>query len=99
MIPLLDLTPISHPVLDTFLLGAVCAMSFAAALFFLRFWRNTHDFLFLAFAGFFAIEGANSAYIAMLPHPNVGNFSATLIRLLAVVGILCAIIWKNLMKP
>ena len=92
----LQIAAITHPVLDTFLLGVVSTSSFVAALFFLRFWRHTRDSLFLAFTVFFAIEGANEAYVASLPQPNLGNFAVTLIRLLAVLGILSAIIWKNL---
>ena len=98
MIPLSQLGPLSHPMLDTFLLGFVCASCLVAAIFFLRFWRSTRDALFMAFTIFFAIEGANEAYTATLSHPNVGNFEVTLIRLLAVLGILGAILWKNLAR-
>lgn len=96
MIPVTELAPISHPTLDTFLLGFICASSILAAVFFLRFWRHTRDSLFLAFTLFFAIEGANQAYVASLKHPNVGTIAVTLIRLLAVLAILGAILWKNL---
>ena len=95
MIPLDQLAPISHPTLDTFLLGILCASSLFAAIFFLRFWRNTHDVLFLAFAVFFAIEGFNEAYQAALPHPNIGTFAVSIVRLFAVLSILGAIVWKN----
>ena len=96
MTPIDQLAPLEHPVLDTFLLGVICATSLVAALFFLRFWRHTRDRLFLAFTFFFAIEGANEAYVATLPDPNIGSLSTTLVRLLAVLGILAAIVWKNL---
>ncbi len=95
MIPVSQLAPISHPTLDTFLLGFICASSFVAALFFLRFWRSTRDGLFLAFTVFFGIEGANEAYTITLRHPNVGTLAVTIVRLLAVLGILVAILWKN----
>jgi hypothetical protein len=98
MIPLSQLGPIAHPTLDTFLLGFVCASSLVAAVFFLRFWRATRDGLFMAFTLFFAIEGGNEAYTATLRHPNVGSLAVTIVRLLAVVGILAAILWKNLAK-
>jgi hypothetical protein len=98
MIPFNQLGPIAHPTLDTFLLGFVCASSLVAAIFFLRFWRATRDRLFVAFTVFFAIEGANEAYTSTLRHPNVGSLAVTLIRLLAVIGILVAILWKNLAK-
>lgn len=93
--PLDRIAPIGHPVLDTFLLGVVCTCSLVTALFFLRFWRHTRDSLFLAFTAFFAIEGANEAYLATLPRPNIGSFAVTLIRLLAVLGVIGAIVWKN----
>ena len=91
-----QLPPLAHPILDVFLLGVVCAGCFVSALFFLRFWRSTRDTLFMAFTIFFAIEGANEAYVLTLPHPNEGSFAVTLIRLLAGIGILAAILWKNL---
>ncbi len=93
--PLDQIAPIGHPVLDTFLLGVVCSCSLVAALFFLRFWKHTRDSLFLAFTAFFAIEGINEAYLATLPRPNLGTFAVTLIRLLTVLGIIGAIVWKN----
>lgn len=90
-----QVAPVGHPVLDTFLLAVVCTCSLVAALFFLGFWKRTRDSLFLAFTVFFAIEGANEAYLASLPRPNLGNFAVTLIRLLAVLGVIGAIVWKN----
>jgi Family of unknown function (DUF5985) len=96
MTPYDQLASVGHPVLDTFLLGVVCTSSLVAAPFFLRFWRHTHDSLFLAFVVFFVIEGANEAYVATLPHPNIGNSAVTLIRLPAVLGILSAIVFENL---
>jgi hypothetical protein len=87
--------PLAHPVLDVFLIGFICASCLVAALFFLRFWRSTRDKLFMAFTIFFAIEGANEGYVLTLPHPNQGSIAVTLIRLLAVLGILGAILWKN----
>ena len=95
MIPLNQLAPIGHPILDTFLLGIVCASSLFAALFFLRFWRNTRHILFLAFAVFFAIEGYNDAYQAALPRPNVGTFAVSIVRLFAVLCLLGALVCKN----
>jgi len=49
----------------------------------------------MAFTIFFAIEGANDAYVLTLPHPNQGSVAVTIIRLIAVIGILAAIVWKN----
>ena len=96
MTPVDHLAPVGHPVLDTFLLGVVCTCSLLGALFFLRFWRQTRDPLFLAFTVFLLSEGVNEAYVSTLARPNVGSFAVTLIRLLAVLGILGAILWKNM---
>lgn len=96
MIPLSQLAPIGHPLLDQFLLGFVCACALVAAVFFLRFWRQTRDPLFLAFTVFLGIDGFNTAYVATLPHPNVGSYVVTLIRLVAALGVIFAIVWKNL---
>lgn len=92
------LAPLAYPTLDVFLIGFLCAACLVAALFFLRFWRSTRDPLFLAFTIFFAIEGANEAYVLTLVHPNEGSFSVTILRFLAALGILGAIVWKNVGK-
>jgi len=39
-----------------FLQGATCALSIVAALFFLRFWRDTRDGFFMLFALAFALD-------------------------------------------
>lgn len=90
-----QLAPLSHPLLDLFLLGIIVACSLMAALFFLRFWKSTRDPLFLAFTAFFAIQGINYALLLNVEHPNEGNFAHTMIRFLAVLGLLAAVIWKN----
>lgn len=96
MIPALNqLAPISHPVLDTFLLGFNCASALVAALFFLRFWRSTRDTLFMAFVLFFAVQGFDGAVVTALPHPNIGSTGITLLRLAVILGLLGAIVWKN----
>lgn len=46
------MSPIAHLHADIFLLGFVVASSLIAALFFLRFWRDTRDPLFVAFSAF-----------------------------------------------
>jgi len=89
------MSPILHPVLDTFLLGFITACSFAAALFFVRFWKSTRDFLFLAFAIYFFAQGVVSAAVLSFPHPNEGSGWMFLLRLLAVLVVLGGILWKN----
>lgn len=95
-IPSSELTPLAYPVLDLFLLGFVAACSLCAALFFLRFWRQTRDFLFLAFAAFFAIQAALNASVLGLQHPNEGTVWIFTLRLLSSLLVLGAIVRKNL---
>ena len=83
--------------MEQFLLGTI-SMGFAvAALLFLRFWRSSHDRLFLFFAASFAIESVNRAAFAWL-----GGHAATeyqlgyvLARLLSFLLIIAAIVDKN----
>jgi uncharacterized membrane protein HdeD (DUF308 family) len=90
--------PITHPVLDIFLLGFVASCSLCAALFFLRFWRKTRDSLFLAFAAFFAIQGLLSASAASLQRPNEGTLWFFILRLLSILLVLGAIVRKNVVR-
>jgi uncharacterized membrane protein HdeD (DUF308 family) len=94
-IPLNQLASIQHPALDLFLLGFATACSMVAGLFFLRFWRDTRDPLFLGFSAFFAIEGISEALTITLPHPNQGTLWLFLLRLVATLAVLGAILWKN----
>jgi len=92
------MNPISHPLADIFLLGVVTASYLLAGLFFLRFWWSTRDFLFLAFAVFFGIQGGSSAFIVSLSHPNEASLWIGLVRLLSILAVLGAILWKNVAK-
>lgn len=92
------MTPLSHPLADIFLLGVITTSSLVAALFFLRFWRSTKDPLFLAFAAFFVIEGGSHAFVVGLSHPNEGSVWLFLVRLLSILAVLGAILWKNSSK-
>ena len=89
------MSPITHPMIDTFLLGFIAACSFVAGLFFLRFWKATQELLFLAFAAFFVIQGSNEVVVLSLSRPNEGNVELFLLRLLSVLIVLGAILWKN----
>jgi hypothetical protein len=51
------------------LLGAVAMASFVATLFFLRFWTQTRDQLFLFFAAAFALDTISRVALA-LSHPG-----------------------------
>jgi uncharacterized membrane protein HdeD (DUF308 family) len=81
--------------LEGFLLGIIVTASLTAAAFFLRFWRQTRDTLFLAFAAAFIIEGLNRISFLFVDRPNEGSPTIYLVRLIAFVLILAAIIRKN----
>jgi uncharacterized membrane protein HdeD (DUF308 family) len=89
---------IANPNLDFFLLGFIAACSLVAGLFFLRFYRATRDPLFLAFLIFFVVQGCTNTVTLELTHPNIGTPMIFLTRLLSVLVVLAAILWKNLAK-
>ena len=89
------LTPLAHPHLDLFLLGFIAACSGVAALFFLRFWKQTRDLLFLAFAVFFLVEGLQPVAALSARHPNQLHLWAYLVRLFSIALVLAAILRKN----
>lgn len=81
--------------IEGFLLGIVAMSSLIAGVFFLKFWRDTRDSFFLAFAASFIIEGLNRCGILLLEKPNEGNPWVYLVRLLSFLLILGAILKKN----
>jgi uncharacterized membrane protein HdeD (DUF308 family) len=81
--------------MNHFLLGAIAMASAVAGLFFLRFWRETRDSLFLAFAISFFIEGANRSALALSDNPREGAPFFYLVRLLSFLLILLAVLEKN----
>lgn len=81
--------------MESFLLGVIVTASLTAALFFLRFWRDTRDPLFLAFGAAFGIEGLNRIGFLLLERPNEGSPVIYAVRLLASLLILAAILRKN----
>jgi uncharacterized membrane protein len=76
-------------------LGAIAALSLVAALFFLRFGRQTRDRLFLAFALSFGIEGLNRIALASTTDPSESAPDFYLIRLATFALILAAVLDKN----
>ena len=81
--------------LASFLTGVIATTSLASGLFFLRFWRDTRDSLFLAFALAFLIEGINRTTVMFLDHPNEGTPRIYIVRCLAFLLILTGIVMKN----
>jgi hypothetical protein len=78
-----------------FLAGAITLGFFVAAGFFLRFWRRTHDRLFLAFGAAFVLLAMNQGFAAFLGAGDERTPYTYLLRVLGFVLILYAIIDKN----
>ena len=78
-----------------FLSGAVVMGFFVAGLFFLRFWKRTHDRLFLAFTLAFWLLGLTQGLLAFSVVPVEERSWLYLLRLTAFVLILWAIWDKN----
>jgi hypothetical protein len=82
-------------ILEAFLLGIIATSSWTAGVFFLKFWRKTRDSLFLAFGLAFFVEGLNRSAVLFLAKPNEGSPYIYIVRLLAFLLILAAILHKN----
>ena len=80
---------------DGFMLGFVATASLVAAMFFLRFWRRTRDFLFLAFAIAFLYQAVSSTHTVFVSHPNGVNGWFYFVQLCTYLLILAAILAKN----
>lgn len=83
---------------EGFLLGLVVAFSLVAAVFFFKFWKRSRDSLFLAFGVAFLIEGLNRTSYLFLDNPNEGAPGIYIVRLVAFLLILAAIIRKNAVR-
>jgi hypothetical protein len=85
--------------LNTFLSGAITAGFLIASLFFLSFWRRTHDSLFAAFAAAFLLLAANQALIILAGIPEEHRSWIYLLRLAAFALLIVAIVRKNIGGP
>ena len=81
--------------LEGFLLGVISTSSVTAGVFFLKFWKQTRDTLFLSFAFAFIIEGLNRAALLFVAKPNEGSPLIYVVRLCVFLLILAAILKKN----
>ena len=79
-----------------FMSGLVTMGLLIAGLFFLRFWRRTGDGLFAAFAGAFVLLAVNQALAQLLELGREEAGWVWLLRLLAFLVIIVAIVNKNL---
>jgi hypothetical protein len=81
--------------IEGFLLGVIATASLVAGAYFLKFWRQTRDPLFLGFACAFLIEGINRTCFLFVTNPETGSVTLYTVRLLSYVVILVAIAHKN----
>jgi hypothetical protein len=81
--------------MEEFMMGAIAMGSAVAALFFLRFWRETGDRLFVMFAISFLLLGATRLGLAFSHDTVEGQTHWYWVRLAAFVLILVAIVDKN----
>ncbi len=75
--------------------GMVAAGFLVSGLFFLRFWRRTHDGLFISFALAFWLLGLGQTLVALTDIPVEERSWIYLLRLAAFSLILIAIFRKN----
>jgi uncharacterized membrane protein HdeD (DUF308 family) len=85
--------------LNAVMLGAIAMASATAALFFLRFWRQTRDTLFLYFALAFGVDAVTRVALALGDISNEHEPLFYMGRLVTVALILVAIVNKNRAGP
>ena len=78
-----------------FIDGATMLADLAVALFFLRFWRQTRDRLLLIFSIAFTVFAANRIMFASLDETGEGGTALYVVRLVAFLLIIAAIVDKN----
>lgn len=78
-----------------FINGGTAMACFVAALFFLRFYRQSRDRLFLFFGLGFSVFCANRLVLALLEESHEATTYVYISRLLAFLMILYAIVDKN----
>jgi hypothetical protein len=81
--------------IEELLMGAIAMASWVAALFFLRFWRDTGDRLFAIFSASFFLLGITRIGLAMSKVPLEAQTYWYWVRLAAFLLILIAIVDKN----
>lgn len=78
-----------------FVWGAIAATSLVAAVFFLRFWRESRDRLFAMFSGGFLAFTINYVALAVVRPDDETRHLVYIVRLLAFGLILAGVIDKN----
>jgi hypothetical protein len=82
-----------------FFWGVIASLSFVTGLFFLRFWRTSRDRFFLLFGIAFWVFALNWGGLALVNPPNETRHYFHMVRLVAFVVIIGAIIDKNRKLP
>lgn len=83
----------------TFLNGAVAMGCAVVALFFLRFWRQSADRLFLSFSVAFWIFALNYGLLGLVPLAQESRWYIFVLRLVGFLAILWGIVQKNRDRP
>ena len=81
--------------METFLHGATAMNCAVVGLYFLRFWTQSRDRLFVFFACAFGILGIERTVLGLLPFATEGREYVYLLRLLAFCLIIYGIVDKN----
>lgn len=81
--------------MNAMVLGAVMMASAVAALFFLKFWRQTRDRFFLLFSAAFALDAVSRMMLALLPYSSEQEPLFYVPRLVTFGLIILAIVQKN----
>jgi hypothetical protein len=84
--------------LNAFLSGAVAMGSLVAALFFLRFWKQTHDRFFLLFSVAFLLDAADRVALGAFGWTTLDPEQEPLfyaVRFVSYLVIIAAIVDKN----
>jgi hypothetical protein len=81
--------------IEGFLLGVIVTAMLTAGAYFLKFWRQTGDLLFLGFGAAFIIEGLNRMSFLFVGASTGENPVIYSVRLLSYLLILASIAHKN----
>lgn len=85
--------------ISEFISGGTAVASFVIAAFFIRYWQQTRDRLFLMFAAGFLTFGISRVVLAFLGEDDEGRVLIYALRLVAFALILIAIVQKNRTPP
>ena len=81
--------------MNQLILGAVAMASLVAALFFVRFWRDTGDRFFLLFALAFGLDALTRALLGTIAFSQEEEPLFYMLRLVTFVIIIIAVVDKN----